>query len=445
MRVTLVFPGIREYGGFKSLGAHPECVYVNHGLGMISAVLKKAGHRVNLIDLREYEDWTHVRRKIEESNADVYGVTSQTLDYHEAKECARIIKSIGKTSIVGGPHPSICPEEVADDTDFDHIFVGEAEETLPNIIENLSDQDRIVIGEHPDLDDLPFEDRSIWNMDAILRTRHPVFKQPVLTVLGGRGCLFNCSFCKPGEDLIFGPFRTRSVDSLIEEIKELVRKYNYRELIIDDDCFTQNTDYVMEFCDKYEKIKRPFTCQSRADTICRHQDVFKRMKEVGLRMLLIGFESGNQRILNILRKGTKVEQNYRAAEICHGLGIEIWANYMLGIPTETKEEAMDTIKMIRTIKPQWPSPAFFTPIVGTDLYDYCKKNDLIISDDPAVIGTRAPTGPKIKGIDYDWLSRQAFYDNSLKVRSFEIGARVLRLVPYGNEVKWLIRKYLVKS
>ena len=445
MKVTLIFPGIREYGGFNSLGKHPECVYVNHGLGMISAVLRKVGHRVNLIDLRECQDWNHVRKKIVESNADVYGVSMQTLDYHEAKECARIIKSIGKISIAGGPHPSICPKEVVETTDFDYIFVGEAEETLPNIIENLNDQDRIIIGEHPDLDSLPFEDRSIWNIDVILKTRHPIFKQPILNVLGGRGCLFNCSFCQPGERYIFGPFRTRSVDSLITEIEELVRKYNYRELIIDDDCFTQKIDYVMEFCDKYEKIKRSFICQSRADTICKHPDVFKRMKEVGLRMLFIGFESGNQRILNLLRKGTKVEQNYRAAEICHELGIEIFANYMLGIPTETKEEAMDTIKMIRTIKPEWPSPAFYTPIVGTDLYDYCKKNDLIISEDPAVIGTRAPTRPKIKGIDYDWLSRQVIYATTLKGRSFEMGVRILRSVPYGNKVKWLIKKYLLKA
>lgn len=413
MKVTLIWPGIREYGGWNSLGRHPECVYTNHGLSMIAAVLKREGHRVDLIDLRECSGWDDVQRKIVQAKADIYGISMNTLDYHEAVRCGEIIKEYTKgISVVGGPHPTICPNEVRDTKAFHYVWVGEAEKSLSSMITHMGFYvwGSIITGQQPDLNSLPYEDRTIWNLEKIMRTWHPFFKQPVFSVISGRGCNYNCSFCKPGENLIFGlPVRIRSVDHLMGEIKELRDRYGMRELIIDDDCFTQYPEYVFEFCDAYDGMNIPFIIQGRANEIVLHHDMFKRLKEVGLRMCLVGFESGNQRILNLLRKGTTVKQNYEAARILHELGIEVWANYMLGMPTETKEEALDTIKMIREIHPEHPSPAFFTPIPGTDLYTYCKENDLILSEDPATLGTRSPLVGKIKGVDYAWLSQHIIW------------------------------------
>jgi radical SAM superfamily enzyme YgiQ (UPF0313 family) len=128
------------------------------------------------------------------------------------------------------------------------------------------------------------------------------------------------------------------------------------------------------------------------------------MKKCGLEMLLIGFESGNQRVLNFLRKGTTVEQNYKAAAICKKLSIRIWANFMLGIPTETNKEAMDTVKMIKRIKPYVSSPAFYTPHPGSDLFDFCVKNNLSLIKKHEDY-KRNPEGQKIKGVDYDFLNK----------------------------------------
>ncbi len=102
---------------------------------------------------------------------------------------------------------------------------------------------------------------------------------------------------------------------------------------------------MLEFCDLYEAegFTQPFFCQSRADIIVRHEDMVQRMAEVGLKGYFIGFESGNDRVLKFLRKGTTREKNLAAARICKKYGIKIWANYMLGLPTETQEEVMDTI------------------------------------------------------------------------------------------------------
>jgi hypothetical protein len=142
-------------------------------------------------------------------------------------------------------------------------------------------------------------------------------------------------------------------------------------------------------------------------------------------MGVIGFESGSQRMLDFMHKDTTVEQNFEAAEICHKLGIKIWANYMVGLPTETKEEMQATFDMIRKIKPEKPSGAFFTPIVGTELYDYCKQHGLMVSEDPAVLGSRNPSVPKIKGVDYKWLRKQMYPNSRLWKR---VAKKVLKTV-----------------
>jgi radical SAM superfamily enzyme YgiQ (UPF0313 family) len=191
----------------------------------------------------------------------------------------------------------------------------------------------------------------------------------------------------------------------MRELKELRERYRFASFMFHDDCLTEDRHWVTEFCRLYQEegFTQPFFCQSRADIIVRHPDMVAIMADVGLKGYFIGFESGNQRVLNLLRKGTKVEQNYRAAEICRQHGLVIWANYMLGVPTETREEVMDTVNMIREIDPDYHSPAFFTPHPGTDLFDYVMKHDLSLIDDYDSY-RRNPTEPKVKGQDYEFLT-----------------------------------------
>lgn len=411
MNVTLVYPCIRNFGGWNSLGRNHEGCFILHGLPSIAACLEQQGHKVRLIDLRERLGWNDVKNWIAHDKGETYGIYMSTLDYYEAKQVAEIIKKVKPKAkvTVGGPHPSIVPEVVAQNDTFDHIFVGEGEVTYPKMIEDFDAYPRIVVGEHPDLNSLPYENREIFNMEKVLATKHPVYPKPFINVISGRGCPFNCSFCKPGEDLIFGKFRMRSVDNLMGEIEMLHDKYHFKVLMVDDDLFTAKPNYVMEWCDRYEEIGEPFAVQTRADLCYNNPDIFKRMREIGLTWVRMGLESGNQRVLNYMRKGTTVKQNYGAVELCHSLGIKVIVNYMLGLPTETKAEMMDTIRMIRQTKPEQRSAAFYTPIVGTDMYEDCKKRGLLISEDPAILGTRSINEQaRLKGVDYDWIQTQMY-------------------------------------
>ena len=182
--------------------------------------------------------------------------------------------------------------------------------------------------------------------------------------------------------------------------------FGLNTLMIHDDCLADNVKWVENFLKLYskKKFRKSFVCQSRADIIVRNPELFRDMRKCGLQMVMTGFESGSQRVLNFLRKGTTVEQNLKAASICKKLGIRVWANFMLGIPTETKEEALDTVKMIKRMKPYVASPTFYVPNPGSDLYGFCVQNDLSLVkkyEDQK----RNPEKPKIKGIDYEFLKK----------------------------------------
>ena len=152
-----------------------------------------------------------------------------------------------------------------------------------------------------------------------------------------------------------------------------------------------------------------FYCQGRADQVVRRPELFKSLYKSGLRILSVGFESGSNRVLEFLKKQVTVEQNLEAARILNGLGIDIWGNLMVGIPTESKAEVIKTIQMAKKIKEIQPqailSWASYTPHPGSELYDYCKEHDLSLVKNSADYRRYfEKDNPKIRGIDYQFLS-----------------------------------------
>lgn len=419
MKTTLIYTGIAGYG-FGSLSRGMEAGWVSHGLASISAAAKAEGFDLNLVDLRALRDWDHLRELLLERCPDVVGIGMMSVDYNPTRRALEIVKglSAGCVTVVGGPHVTLALPDALRMPNVDYWVTGEAEVTFPKLLRAIEEgrppEQRVLQGEVPDLNQIPFVDRDLF-LDEWRRWGYQLdspevpFVQelppPFLTVIAGRGCIYNCSFCKPGEDLIFGKgVRRRSVENVVAELKELRDRYHFASFMFHDDCLTEDRAWVAEFSRRYkeEGFTQPFFCQSRADIIARHPDMVAMMAGAGLRGYFIGFESGNQRILNLLRKGTTPERNRQAAQICRKNGLVVWANYMLGMPTETREEVMDTVRMIREIDPDYYSPAFFTPHPGTDLYDYCLEQGLsLITDYDSY--RRNPTEAKIKGQDYEFL------------------------------------------
>jgi radical SAM superfamily enzyme YgiQ (UPF0313 family) len=412
MKITLIYPGITECG-FSSLKGN-EGSWMNHGLAILSSALKNKNHQVDLIDLRRLKGWSHYRQVVEDKASEVFGITMMSVDFDASVKSAGIIRELKPAAkiFVGGPHPSICPEELENLTCIDHIVTGEGEITFPKLVQGMVDGEelpKVVQGERlENLDDSPWADRDLFgNLEEPFV---PFLKSPFVTLIAGRGCRYNCNYCQPAERIMFGPkVRRRSVDNCIRELKHLYGRYRFNSFMIHDDCLTEDRQWVMDFCSRLraDGFNQPFVAQSRADIICKNRDMVEALRDAGLKLFIIGFESGSDRVLKFLRKGCTRQQNFEAARICKELGIKIWANYMFGLPTETKEEVLETLSMLKEIRPFHCSPAFYTPHPGSDLFEMGKKMGIHLVTSHGSY-RRNTYEPKIKGPDYKFLTNVLF-------------------------------------
>jgi GT2 family glycosyltransferase/pyruvate-formate lyase-activating enzyme len=222
------------------------------------------------------------------------------------------------------------------------------------------------------------------------------------SVMAARGCPYKCAFCQPIEDNHFGKkLRRRSVSSVIEELKQLKTLYNPDCVMIHDDTFLIQPLWIEEFIDRYPEIGLPFWASGRSDGVCQYEGLVRKLVKVGWDLISVGFESGSQRVLDKMNKGTTVEQNLEAARIIKSTGAKIYANYMIGMPWETLKDIQDTAKMTDEINAEMPSWAFFTPYPG------CKLGEESIDNNWSLLTKetydRQPSGAKVKNVDYTYV------------------------------------------
>ncbi len=413
MRVVLVYVGIGVAGFNANRPAGDrEGSWIGHGVASVGASLRAAGHEVSLIDLRQLSGWPQVREALEANPADVYGLSVSAVDHQAAVLTALLVRDVYPRAriLVGGIHPSIF-SDLYIETPVDTVVVGEGEVSAVKLLQAMEcgrEWPAVVLGEKPDLDAIPWAARDLFDYPRELAcTFAPDQKTPSVTMLAGRGCAFRCSYCQPAENAVFGhPYRMRSPESVVGELIALKRRYSFRSVTFWDDTFTFRPSWIEAFCYRYEaaRIGATIAACSRADIVCANEAMIERLASVGLDWLVIGFESGSQRILDLIRKGTTVKQNLEAARICRKYGIKVFGTFMLGLPTETRAEALATARMIDEIAPEHPSPFYFFPIPGTDLYTECRDRGLLLVD--AMGRSIARTGVyarSLSGIDYDYL------------------------------------------
>ncbi len=462
MRTCFVYSTIAQCG-FNSFG-NPyfgmESCYVHHGLCSLSASIKHAGFFAELIDLRRMRNWGHFRKELKSRSPDVVAVTIMGVDYKIALECLRIAKELNPRviTVVGGVYPTVASDELVGQKDIDYIVRGEGELALVKLLRSLEagePVERLIEGERPDLDELPFIDRELFDYEAELSSpclgKFSGLEPPFVTILTSRGCRYNCSFCQPTQRMLFGrQVRRRSVENVMAELGGLRDKYHFRSFMIYDDTFIDDVDWVREFCRQYRAngFTQRFWAETRADIVCNEEEAVAELSRIGLSALAIGFESGNDRVLKLLKKGVTVQQNYRAAEICQEHGIRFQGGVMFGIPGETNAEMMDTVRMIKHIKPKYFHTAVYTPYRGAALAEHCRQEGLILVDDYAKYNPARPV-PIIKGVDYpfvahaieealgfSWAERILY--RLQKVRFIEQTLRrLVRHQPFKGSILWL--------
>ena len=414
-------------------GRHPRCMddlLPRHGLTYLSASLKRAGHQVILADLRQLAGWEEYERLLLATRPDFVCSTAHTLEVEIA--CESLVRAKRTlptcTTVGGGIHLTMDPSPAMETGHVDNVIRGEGEVSLPCLVEEPTAFSPVSWGEPPDLDELPFEDRELYP-DYLSRTRFPLWDlpTPIVDVLTGRGCPWNCRFCcGPGEKQLFTkpsakdpskrrPFlRRRSVDHVMAELDQLHRRYHFRSVVFHDDQFLIRPQWVLDFCEKLHRAGYPrrgvrWWAASRADMVCRYPNVFKSMRDAGLQIISIGFESFSEPVLKWLNKGVSVESNFRAAEICHKLGLQIYANVIFGVPRADGRwylaDDLASFNGLRVVRPRYLSPSLLTPIPGSWLFDWSTRLDLLREDAPNATGSRNPGNHPLKGVDYKKLER----------------------------------------
>ncbi|MGD8228153.1 MAG: cobalamin-dependent protein [Desulfobacteraceae bacterium] len=366
------------------------------GLAYIAATLEKHGHGVSICDAPALGVTAKgICELIGEGAYDLVGVTMLTPMYARSVE---VVKSVREAFsqikiVVGGPHPTILPSEtLTENKEIDFAVIGEGELTLLNLVETLESgkdpgempgiayrkEGRVIISQPAEmvanLDDLPMPARHLLPMHAYQMTKSRSQSGHAFTVSVARGCPFNCAFCCR----IFGrKARHHSVERITSEISILLDKYGAREINLEADTLTLNKRFIESLCDGIIQSglnrKITWTCESRVDTV--NEDILRKMKEAGCWQISYGVETGSQRLLQVIHKDITLEQIEKTFAITKKMGITIRAFYMLGIPTETREESLKTISFAKKLDARWSQFTLFTPFPGTELYDLAVREE----------------------------------------------------------------------
>jgi len=374
------------------------------GLGYLASTLEAKGIRVGILDFgglgyTPEQLFEHAREDLARTKPDLVGITCLTTQAHLALEVARIAKEVcgGCRTVLGGPHPSAAPVEVARDPNVDFVVVGEGERTLLDLVKNLSKPDRLrtveglvyrdgeeVVATLPrrlieNLDEIPFPAYHLFadrKLNLTVDAHGIDARERYMEVFSSRGCPYQCIYCHK----MFGKkFRARSPENVLEEIKLLYHRYRIREIHFEDDCFNLDIRRAKRILDLLIEsgmdLSIRFPNGLRADFV--DEELISKMKKAGVYQTSIGVETASPRVMGLIKKRLdlrRVEETVRLA-LKHGLTMRGF--FMIGFPGETKEEIMQTLEYAKNLDVHFASLSIVTPYPGTELYDMAAKGGYI--------------------------------------------------------------------
>jgi hopanoid biosynthesis associated radical SAM protein HpnJ len=296
-----------------------------------------------------------------------------------------------------GPHVTVLPEKSLRECpaidficrkEFDYAVVDYAKgKPLTDIlgISYLQDGKIVHNADAPqvqDLDALPHV-TDVYKRDLdITRYNVPFLLNPYVSLYTTRGCPAQCTFCLWPQTLSGHPWRKRSTDDVAREMARAKEFWpEVREFFFDDDTFNIQKARTIELCAKLKPLGLTWSCTSRVTT---DYETLKAMKEAGCRLLIVGYESGDQQILKNIKKGATVERARQFTKDCHKLGLVIHGDFILGLPGETRETINNTIAFAKELDVETIQVSVAHAYPGTELYDYAVKNGFMANTDKMV-------------------------------------------------------------
>ena len=311
----------------------------------------------------------------------IYLFSTFTANYERTCELVKMIRERcipEAVFIAGGHHASALPDVVAQT--FDYVIIGEGEiaesKLITELLSGRRPSERIIVGECiKDLDNVGWIDYSLAQLERYTRR---VNGHKSISVLTSRGCPYKCEFCNSTLMKRYKSVRFRSAQDVIAEVLYLNQQYSVTSFRIQDDIFSINRARLKEIADGLEKYHFSFRCFARVDNI--DDDILNDFKRMGIFHLSFGVESGSQRILDLMNKGTKVEDIRRSIQLAKAYGMKCRVYLIAGYPGETIESLDETISMIREVEPDDVSVYPLIPYPGTPLFENPKKYRITFID-----------------------------------------------------------------
>jgi anaerobic magnesium-protoporphyrin IX monomethyl ester cyclase len=304
----------------------------------------------------------------------------------------------GVPTAVYGSHIDVRPRDALDDPAVDYAIMGEPELTSFELLQALcrgtdvgavrgivyKDGDGEVVQTSrraliADIDELPYPHRSTL---AMSQYNVPGFPSPVMFVYGSRGCPFKCTFCVWPQTNLKGKYRARSGEAIATELAWLLERYpDTGSFFFDDDTFNLGRTRVLDFAAAMNRrnLRIPWGMNARADNWDR--ELLERLITTGLFTLRIGIESGDQGILDHIKKDIRLDEARKFLELSHSLGIKNHVSFVVGLPGETPETIESTIRYIKSIPVDSVQFSAAIPFPGTALYDELNAAGHLESDD----------------------------------------------------------------
>ncbi|HKK15008.1 MAG TPA: hopanoid biosynthesis associated radical SAM protein HpnJ [Gammaproteobacteria bacterium] len=255
------------------------------------------------------------------------------------------------------------------------------------------------------MDELPFV-TEVYKRDLRIEDYFIGYLQhPYVSFYTGRGCQSRCTFCLWPQTVGGHRYRVRSPEHVVEEVK-LIQKYfpQVKEVFFDDDTFTDDQSRAEDIARRLGKLGVTWSCNAKANV---PYDTLKVMRDNGLRLLLVGYESGNQQILNNIKKGLRVERARRFTRDCRKLGITIHGTFIMGLPGETRETIEDTVRFAREINPHTIQVSIAAPYPGTHLHREALENGWLAETDQGQLVDEQ--GVQISPLSYPHLSNTEIF------------------------------------
>jgi hopanoid biosynthesis associated radical SAM protein HpnJ len=296
-----------------------------------------------------------------------------------------------------GPHVTVLPEKSLRDCpeidficrkEFDYSVTDYAKGKPLADIPGVSFLKDGKIVHNPDapqienLDALPHV-TEVYKRDLDVRRYNvPFLLNPFVSLYTTRGCPAQCTFCLWPQTLSGHPWRKRSTDDVAAEMAKAKQLWpEVKEFFFDDDTFNIQKARTIELCAKLKPLGLTWSCTSRVTT---DFETLKAMKESGCRLLIVGYESGDQQILKNIKKGATIERARQFTKDCHKLGLVIHGDFIMGLPGETHETINNTIAFAKELDVETIQVSVAHAYPGTELYDYAVKNGFMVGDNKMV-------------------------------------------------------------